>query len=153
MIINEKKAKEIVINFLKSEIDIPELEINGEKIEQVQNSKLLGVTISYDLTWGKHVKKIRTKATQRLYFLRLLKRTHVSMDKMLQIYCSLVRPTTEYACQVWHGTLTGELSDAIESVEERALEIIMRFFLSLEPLPPVYKHLTFCVSCLINRDM
>ena len=68
MIINEKKTKEIVINFLKSEIDIPELEINGEKIEQVQSSKLLGVTISNDLTWGKHVKNIRTKATQRLYF-------------------------------------------------------------------------------------
>ena len=125
MIINEKKTKEIVINFLKSEIDIPELEINGEKIEQVQSSKLLGVTISNDLTWGKHVKNIRTKATQRLYFLRLLKRAHVSMDKMLQIYCSLVRPTTEYACQVWHGTLTGEQSDTIESVQERALEIIM----------------------------
>ena len=40
------------------------------------------------------------------------------MDKMLQIYCSLVRPTTEYACQVWHGTLTGGQSDAIESVQE-----------------------------------
>ena len=63
MIINEKKTKEIVINFLKSEIDIPELEINGEKIEQVQSSKLLGVTISNNLTWGKHVKNIRTKAT------------------------------------------------------------------------------------------
>ena len=47
------------------------------------------------------------------------------MDKMLQIYCFLVRPTTEYACQVWHGTLTGEQSDAIEPVQERALEIIM----------------------------
>ena len=124
-IINEKKTKEIVINFLKSEIDIPGLEINGEKIEQVQSSKLLGVTISNDLTWGEHVKNIRTKATQRLYFLRLLKRAHVSMDKMMQIYCSLVRPNTEYACQVWHRTLTGEQSDAIESVQERALEIIM----------------------------
>ena len=47
------------------------------------------------------------------------------MDKMLKIYCSLVRPTTEYACQVWHGALTGEQSDSIESVQRRALEIIM----------------------------
>ena len=73
MIINGKKTKEMVINFLKTDINITELEINGEKIEQVQSSKLLGVTISNDLTWGEHVKNITAKATQRLFFLRILK--------------------------------------------------------------------------------
>ena len=114
-----------MINFLKTDINITQLELNGEKIEQVQSSKLLGVTIRHDLSWGEHVENIVAKATQRLYFLRLLKRARVSMDKMLEIYCSLVRPTVEYACQVWHGALTGGQSDSIESVQERALEIIM----------------------------
>ena len=85
MIINSKKMKEIVINFLKTDINIAELEINRDKIEQVQSSKLLGVTISDDLTWGEHVKNITAKATQRLFSLRLPKRAKVSMDKICHI--------------------------------------------------------------------
>ena len=47
------------------------------------------------------------------------------VDKMLAIYCSIVRPVVEYACQVWHGGLTKEQTDTIENIQERALHIIM----------------------------
>ena len=41
----------------------------------------------------------------------------------------------EYACQVWHGGLTGGQSDLLESVQIRAMRIIMpvaSYDLSLE---------------------
>ena len=77
------------------------------------------------MSWEEHVNTITSRASQRLYFLRLLKRARVPMDDLLRVYCSLIRPTVEYACQVWHGGLTGGQSDSIESIQERALDIIM----------------------------
>ena len=106
-------------------MDIPDLMINGQTIERVPSTKLLGVTICKSLLWEDHVKTIISKASQRLYFLRLLKRANVDMDSLIRIYCTLIRPTVEYACQVWHGGLIVEQCDNIESVQERALKIIM----------------------------
>ena len=125
MIINESKTKEMIINFSKSDVNVPDLVINGQKIERVTGTKLLGVTITNDLSWSEHVDIITGKASQRLFFLRLLRRANVNMDQMIQIYCSLIRPTVEYACQVWHGNLGKGQSDLIESIQERALKIIM----------------------------
>ena len=125
MIINEKKTKEMIINFAKKPSTIPDLLINDQVIERVSSTKLLGVTISKTLSWEEHINNITGKASQRLYFLRLLKRANVNMDSLLRIYCSLIRPTVEYACQLWHGGLTGEQSDTVEAIQIRALAIIM----------------------------
>ena len=125
MAINEKKTKEMIINFAKKHDPIPDLVINKEKIERVTSSKLLGLIISSNLSWEEHVNAITSRASQRLYFLRLLKRARVPMDDLLRVYCSLIRPTVEYACQVWHGGLNKGQSDSIESIQERALDIIM----------------------------
>ena len=125
MMINAKKTKELVICFAKTEPDISRLIINGQEIERVSSTKLLGLTLSDDLSWGTHIEIISKKASQRLFALRLLKRSKVPMDKLLTIYCSLIRPVMEYACQVWHGGLTGGQSLLLESVQKRALHIIM----------------------------
>jgi hypothetical protein len=49
--------------------DIPPITINDIQIEQVNNIRLLGVTISQDLTWQLHIDDITTKASQRVYFI------------------------------------------------------------------------------------
>ena len=46
---------------------VPRLIIEGNEIENVQYAKLLGVTISSDLTWNKHVENIVAKAGKRVY--------------------------------------------------------------------------------------
>ena len=125
MKINGQKTKEMVINFVRSSEHIPTLEIGGEKIEKVSHTKLLGVTICDNLSWDAHISSITAKASQRLYFLRILKRANFSMDKFLSIYCSLVQPVVEYACQVWHGGLSKEQSNSVENIQERALKIIL----------------------------
>ena len=91
----------------------------------MSHTKLLGVTICDNLSWDAHISSITAKASQRLYFLRILKRANISMDKFLSIYCSLVWPVVEYACQVLHGGLSKEQSNSVENIQERALKIIM----------------------------
>ena len=74
---------------------------------------------------GTHIEIISKKASQRLFALRLHKRSRVPMDRLINIYCSLIRPVMEYACQVWHGGLIGGQSDLLKSVQIRAMRIIM----------------------------
>jgi len=42
----------------------------------------------------------------------------------MYFYISVVRPILEYACPVWHTGLTAAQSDALESVQMRAICII-----------------------------
>ena len=42
----------------------------------------------------------------------------------MQLYCSIVRSVREYACPVW-AALPKYLDDAVESVQKRALRIVL----------------------------
>ena len=43
---------------------VPRLIIDGNEIDNVRYAKLLGVTISSDLTWNKHVENIVAKSRE-----------------------------------------------------------------------------------------
>ena len=87
------------------------LEITKRGLEE----GLLGVTISEDLKWNAHFEYVIAKAAQRLYALRLLKRTGVMPEDMLKVYTYNIRLVLEYAVQVWQD-IPAYLSDAIESI-------------------------------------
>ena len=54
----------------------------------------------------------------------MLKRAGVSQKDLQQYYVSVIRPTTEFACQVWHSSLTVKQSDLLESIQKRCLRLI-----------------------------
>ena len=64
--VNSEKSEEIIISFFLQDGNfrstIPNIKIDGRDIAQVCHAKLLGVTISQDLTWNKHVENIVKKA-------------------------------------------------------------------------------------------
>ena len=99
-------------------------ENNGRDIAQVCHAKLLGVTISQDLTWNKRVDTIVKKAGKRLYMLYQLKRAGITQKDLVSVYVSVVRSVLEYACPVWHTNFTQYLSDNIEVIQKRALKCI-----------------------------
>jgi len=39
-------------------------------------------------------------------------------------YITVVRPVLEYACRVWHSSLTAEQTKTFESLQQRAMKII-----------------------------
>ena len=123
MCVNCDKTKELLVFFGRTPPDIPSITIKGKAIESVTSTKLLGVIIRDDLAWGPHIAMIHGKASQRLYFLRLLKRAGVASIDIVRIYVSLVRSLLEYACQVWHTGLTVSDSDRLEGIQKRAMKI------------------------------
>ena len=91
------------------------------EIDVVDRFKLLGVTLSSNLTWTSHINDICTKASKRLYVLRILKRSGTPRKDLITIYSAFIRPVLEYACQLWHFSLPQYLADEIESDQRRAL--------------------------------
>ena len=98
--------------------------MNGNYIERVSQAKVLGVTISSDLSWNAHVDEILSKARKREYMIYQLKRSGINQNDLINIDVSVIRPVVEYACPVWHTNLPKYLSDNIEIIQKRCLKTI-----------------------------
>ena len=124
MSLNASKTKELLVYYGREELDIPRITINGDVIERVSCAKLLGCHIMSNQSWEDHIANLVSKASRRLHLLRELKRAGLSTKDLLTCYFSIVRSTTEYACQVWSTSLTNEQSHAVETIQRRAMQII-----------------------------
>ena len=125
MIVNGRKTKETIIGPILKDLP-PDLLLNYTVVDRVSTFKLLGVHVSNDLKWTEHVRAVTSKASSRLHFLKQLKRAGCAEGDLIimYFYTSVVRPILEYACPVWHTGLTAAQSDALESVQKRAMRII-----------------------------
>jgi len=54
-----------------------------------------------------------------------LKRSGLSIEDLIYFYQTVIRPTMEYCCPVWHPGLTEGQTEKLEKQQERALRIIM----------------------------
>ena len=127
MRVNASKTHDVCIDFSRNNIHCsvePHIVIDDLVINRVNNVKILGVTISSDLTWDAHVDNIVSKAGKRVYMVYQLKRAGIEQAELLRIYLSIVRPVLEYACPVWSTNIPNYLSQNIEMVENRALRSI-----------------------------
>ena len=130
MKINSEKSKEMIISYAHGNIgnEVPNILIEGKVVERVDHVKLLGITLSNDLTWKRHVDNIVKKVGKRiymlLYMLYQLKRAGVNQADLVTIYISVVTPVVEYACPVGSTNLPVYLSDDIEMIQKRAVKAI-----------------------------
>ena len=69
-------------------------------LEVVDSAKYLGVSISDDLSWNKHITNITTNANKSLGFIR--RNIQTKNENIREVaYKTLVRPQVEYASSVW----------------------------------------------------
>ena len=96
--------------------------LEGTVLENVDNIKYLGVTITNDLKWNTHISNICTKANRTLGFLR---RTLFSCPQNVKeaAYKGMVRPILEYGSSVWDPH-PDKLQKELEKVQNRAARII-----------------------------
>ena len=126
--LNVKKTKEFnIVSMSHVSHTLPALVIGDESLEVVHTVKLLGrlgVHLSADLKWSTHINNICSKASKRLFALRILKRNGAVQKDLRNVYCSFIRPVLEHACPVWHFSLPVFLSDQIEQIQRRSVKII-----------------------------
>ena len=119
-IVNSRKTKEKLIGPVLKDPP-PSISLSGAPVDRVTVFKLLVVHVASDLKWSHHVDAITSKAAARLHFLKQLKRSGADL---LCFYGTVIRPVLEYACPVWHTSLTAAQTKALESLQRRTLCII-----------------------------
>ena len=98
---------------------------------------------------------ITTKAAQRLYLLRPLKRAGAPPNDVILFYCCVIRSVVGYASLVFHGCLLKYLSDEVERIQMCALKIIFpdcsyNEALKRADLPTLYARRDFLSNKLFN---
>ena len=77
------------------------------------------------MKWSQHVDTITSKAASRLHFVKQLKRSVAGRDDLLSFFRTVIRPVLEYACPVWHPSLTAAQMKSLESLLRRAMRIVI----------------------------
>ena len=101
------------------------LTLDGNTIDRVEETKLVGVWLTTWLDWEKNTREICKKAYARMTMITKLKYVGVSTDDLLHIYILYIRSLLEYCSVVWHSTLTGDMTHDIENVQKVCLKVIL----------------------------
>ena len=165
MMINKKKSKTIIFNFTRNYKFSTRLNIEGEVLETVEDTKLLGTIVSNYLKWEKNTDNIVKKANKRMELLRKVSTFGASWEQLKKIYILYIRSLLEQSCTVWHSGLTAENSEDLERIQKCALKIILQeayksyenalMMLDLENLDERRERLClqFAKKCLGNGKM
>ena len=115
---NLEKTLFINFSFKKNRANTPKIEFNGFQLKQVHEHKHLGIILSEDLKWSKHISHITSKANQRIgaLYRQSQKMTRTQIETM---YLSTIRPVLEYGSVVFANCTIGD-AKLIENVQRRA---------------------------------
>ena len=168
MLLKLKKSKYMIVNYCDSYQFKTRLTINNSLIEQVSQTRLLGVIIQEDLTWKQNTQNLGKRANSRMIILRKLKEFEVKIADMITIYILFIRSVIEQSSVVWSFAITAGEMAVLERTQKVALRIIFgqnyltyENALKLANLPKIedrYKtlQLRFALKCTKNentRDM
>lgn len=145
MKINTKKTNIMLFNRSKMYDFLPEFSLSdGNILEVVEETKLLGVILQSNLSWKKNTEYLVKRAMTRMWLLRRMKSLGLEPDFILEYYVKEIRPVVEHGVPVWHGGLTTQQSTNLERIQKVALKVILgdcyksyehaRSIFSLDPL-------------------
>ena len=100
--------------------------MNGEPLDVIESTKLLGTVISNNLSWDENVSVLVRKSNARMELLRKLAVFGAPDEDMKTIYILFIRSLLEQSAPVWHSSITQENSDDLERVQKSALKIILK---------------------------
>ena len=95
--------------------------MQDQQIKEVESHKHLGVILSNDCSWQKHIDYIKEKAWTRINIMRRLK-YDLDRKSLETIYKSFIRPLLEYADVIWDNC-TQQNKNELEFIQLEAARI------------------------------
>lgn len=96
--------------------------INNVTLAEVTEYKYLGLWVTNNLSWNKHIDFITCNAFRKLFFLRRALRLSTPSVRLLAYKC-IVLPTLDYAAVIW-DPFTKTNINKVEKVQKRAARYI-----------------------------
>ena len=149
LVLSISKTKEIITDFRKKKTPIHPLFIDGAEVLQADSVKILGSTISKDLSWYNNSIYIIKKAQKRIYFLRHLKRFGLSQAILTHFYHAVIESVLSFSITVWFGRASQDEIDQIESVVKNASKLIG---LNMPSIRSLYLSRSLRISKCIVQD-
>jgi len=106
-------------------------QLHGHTLETADNCKYLGVTVSDDLSWKKHIQATATKGNRTLGFIRR-NLTGCTTTVKAAAYTTIIRPTLEYASTVWDPATSAE-AHILEQVQRKAARFTTNSYTDRSP--------------------
>jgi hypothetical protein len=116
------KTEEVIISRKRDKQDHPVVTLDGTPITRVSHHKHLGLVLSEDLSWNKHITEIVNKANRRLGIMRALK-FRLDRPSLERIYLGFIRPILEYGDIVWDSPL--DVLNPLDMVQKNAARIVV----------------------------
>ena len=103
-----------------------DLKLKGERLNIVDETKLLGLIITSDLKWNKNTEKIVKDANMKMKMLHIASKFVMNKQDLVHIYKTYIRSRLEYSCTVWHNSLSKMNESDIERIQKSALKLILK---------------------------
>ena len=111
--------------------------IGKERIEWINHTRRVGVTIDHRLSWSRHLNDVKKSFLNKL---NLLKRSSfLSKNALLDLYFKVILPSVLYGLIVWGGCINAEQLNSLEILHRRAARVIYKLPKDL-PSSDVYQH-------------
>ena len=127
MKINAKKTQLLCVSDSRHSDIVSYINADDERIESVQEMKILGFIFQNRPNVNAHVKYCITKYNKALWALNHLKRANIDTVTLLETYKVMLRPLLEYCSAVFNPMLTDDLVKQLERQQSTALKIIYGF--------------------------
>uniref|UniRef100_A0A1B6FRU9 Reverse transcriptase domain-containing protein n=1 Tax=Cuerna arida TaxID=1464854 RepID=A0A1B6FRU9_9HEMI len=118
----------------------PIITIEDYSVEQLTDTKFLGLIIDCNLSWDEHVKFLTKKLSSGLYALRRMKH-YCNLTTLKTIYFSLLQSHISYGIAIYGGTTKKNL-DYILKLQKKAIRIILNLS-NNESVKKYFKELKF----------
>jgi hypothetical protein len=96
------KTESLIISNKTHLAEHPPIHMDGSVLNEVSHHKHVGIILSKDLSWRKHISSIENKARS---VLNQMSRFKYILDRrsLERIYISNIRPILEYGDTIWAG--------------------------------------------------
>ena len=126
MKLNFRKSKYMTFNFTKNYQFSTRLKLENNLLEEVKETRLLGLILNNQLSWQSNTSFLVKKAYKRMPILHKLFEFDVPRSDLLEIYILYIRSVLENSATVWHSSITQGQEMEIERVQKVALRVILK---------------------------
>ena len=122
--LNVSKTKEMVIDFRKHGVNVPDLYIDGVKVERVSEYKYLGTVLDEKLNFSSNTKLLQKKCQTRIHLLQKLRNLDVNTLVLKTFYRSFIESILTFSFICWYACLSMEDKKKVDRVVNICSKIV-----------------------------